>query len=190
MNLKSLAFAIASCACFASAHADLSGAYAPANWAVNNTNGGNGTVVAMPASLQLTSSNFTDLDLAPLDPSMLSFSILVTQAATISFDWAYVTHDDNGSSNDTFGYAVGSTAVQVSVDGSYAAQSGSKTVFVNAGETFSFRTVSTDNIFGSAVTTITGFNAISAVPEPDGLGLALVALPVLGLAGRRRRPIA
>lgn len=190
MNLKALAFAAASCACLANAHADFSGIYAPANWTVANTNGGNGTAVVTPANLNLTSSNFTVLDDAPLDPSMLTFSILVAEATTVSFDWSYVTHDDNGSSNDTFGYAIGGTSAQLSANGSYLAQSGSKSVFVDAGQTFSFRTTSTDSIFGSAVTTISGFSAISAVPEPGSLALLLAALPLLGVfVALRRRPL-
>lgn len=187
MNLKSIAFAIASCTCLANAHADFSGAYDPTQWTVSNTNGGNGSALATAGALQLSSSNFTVFDDAPLDPSTLTFSIVVAQASTISFNWAYATHDDNGSTNDTFAYAVSGVAVQLSANGSYASQSGTKSIFVNAGNSFSFQTTSTDNIFGSAVTNVTGFNAIASVPEPGGCALALAALPVLGVALRRRR---
>lgn len=188
MKLNTIILSMTGCiGLVTNAHAEFSGAYDPTQWAVSNTNGGNGTAVAAASALQLTSSNFTNFDDAPLDASTLSFSILVAQATTISFDWNYVTHDDSGSGNDTFGYAVGGTAVQLSRNGSFAPQSGTRAVFVDAGQTFSFQTTSTDNLFGSAVTTVGSFNAISAVPEPESLWFVLAGLPLLAAVSRRRR---
>lgn len=188
MNFKPYLLAlagIASLASVGSAHAEFSGAYAPQNWAVSNSNGGNGTAVASISQLQLTSSNFTDFDAAPLGASALNFSITVLEDTTLSFHWQYTTADDNGSSQDTFGYAINGVATQLSTDGTYDAQSGTQSLQVLAGQTFSFQSVSQDSLFGAATATITEFNAISSVPEPGAL--VLMGVGLLSVAGSQRR---
>lgn len=190
MNFKPYLLALAGItglASVGSAHAEFSGAYAPQNWAVSNSNGGNGTELANSVSMILLSSNFTDFESAPIGASTLNASITVLEDTTLSFQWAYGTADDNGSSQDTFGYAINGVATKLSADGSYDPQAGMASLQVLAGQTFSFQMVSQDSLFGAATATITEFNAISSVPEPSALALMGVGLLSAGWSQRRRR---
>lgn len=181
--------ALAAFGLMTSAHADFSGQYAPAQWAVANTNGGNGFALAAldGSSLSLTSSDFADG--IPRPVSLLDYAIHVTQDTTFSFSWQYVTEDDS-SSKDTFGYAISGQAVQTmqlsaNNTGAYDdPQTGTTTVLVHGGQTFSFQMVSVDGIYGAATATISQFSA-TAVPEPEGYQLALAGL--LGVAAMMRR---
>jgi hypothetical protein len=184
---RNIFFALATVGLMASAHADFSGQYAPANWAVSNSNGGNGLVVASGNSLSLTSSDFADG--IPRALSLLDYSVHVSQDTTFSFSWQYVT-DDNSSSNDTFSYAVSGQAVQLSANNTGAyddPQTGSATILVHGGQTFSFQMASLDGIYGAATATVSQFSATPAVPEPEGYQLALAGL--VGVAALMRRQI-
>ena len=76
----------------------------------------------------------------------------VTEAASLSFDWDYVSEDVPGF--DSFGYLVNGTYTALT-DGSVT--SGSAMVDVLPGDVFGFRSESTDGLFGSSTTTITNF---------------------------------
>jgi hypothetical protein len=185
-HFKPLALALASLACIGSAHADFSGAYAPANWSLTNSNGGNGSVLATASTLTLTSSDLTG-QAVDLTPSLLSYDIAVAGDSAISFHWSYATTDDS-SSYDTFSYVVNGVATQLSTDGltAFDPQSGNASVVVAGGQHFAFTMFSNDSFGGPATSTITGFN-VSAVPEPDTLALMLAGLGVVGVAARRSR---
>jgi hypothetical protein len=179
--------ALAAFGFIASAHADFSGSYAPAQWTASNNNGGNGFVAAADASLlSLTSSDFADG--IPRPVSLLDYSVHVNQDTTFSFSWQYVT-DDDSSSKDTFGYAISGQAVQLSANNTGAyddAQIGTVTVLVHGGNTFSFQMTSVDGIYGAATATVSQFSATSAVPEPEGYQLALAGLVGVVVLARRR----
>lgn len=178
--------ALATFGLMASAHADFSGQYAPAQWTASNSNGGNGLALAAldGSSLSLTSSDFADG--IPRPVSLLDYAIHVTQDTTFSFSWQYLTEDDS-SSKDTFGYAISGQVVQLSANNTGAyddPQTGTTTILVHGGQTFSFQMASVDGIYGAATATISQFSA-TAVPEPEGYQLALAGL--LGVAAMMRR---
>jgi hypothetical protein len=189
MKLNALAFAIVGLACVAGAHADgFSGDVAPGQWTTLNTNGGNGTVNATASTLTLTSADFTGSPDATFESSLLSYFFTAVVDTVISFDWAYLTHDDNGSSYDTLSYTLGGQSFQLSADDSFDAQGGSvSALLVKGGSSFGYQMASLDSWGGSGVGTITNFNAVAAVPEPASVALMLAGLGLLGTFVRRQR---
>lgn len=170
------------------AHAAFTGDFAANQWSTAITYGGNGSAVFANdgSTLTLTSSNheaFTSLMVADVA------SVITLQHDTaISFNWSYVSNDENGSSADPFGYSLNGAFVQISANDSWDPQSGSLTLNLSKGSTFAFVNRSVDSIFGASVATVSAFNAVStpAVPEPSGLALAAAGLAAVSLIGRRR----
>ncbi|GGG32487.1 hypothetical protein GCM10011344_36790 [Dokdonia pacifica] len=82
------------------------------------------------------------------------FAITITEDVTITFDWDYTTADDPGF--DSFGYVIDdlATYTQLTSD-AIAAQSGSSSVSLTAGQIFGFTVRTDDNGFGAATAVIT-----------------------------------
>jgi hypothetical protein len=162
-----------------------SGPFAVANWSFATTDDGSVNTAGAPASIVLTGG-----DSGSGISSTTDFTIQVAKDTTISFSWDYVTFDDLAFV-DPFGYLLGTGPLlftQLTADDDantpLITQSGTASVFVQAGETFGFRGFSTDSEFGEGITTIGNFQATS-VPEPGAL--ALVSLALLAAAATRRR---
>jgi PEP-CTERM motif len=171
------------------ASAALTGDYSTRQWVTANTNGGNGSVEATADQVVLTSSDFSLVDATPTE-SWLSYSLTVSNDTKLSFDWAYRT-DDVSSTYDVFGYTVNGVFTQLSQDGlSFLdTQTGHVSVQVSAGSSFGWTLKSLDSEGGSAVVTLNGLSAgsaVSAVPEPASMILLLCGLGAMGLLGRRR----
>lgn len=184
--LKPLAaLALAASLATSPAWASFSGSYDSSNWSTSNSNGGNGSVSTSSDSLVLTSSDFSLIDADPTD-SVLSYSITVEESTLISFSWAYST-EDYSSSYDLFGYTLDGVFNQLSSnDLSYLdSQSGSLSVWVEAGSSFAFVLESTDSEGGAASVTISDFSA-TTVPEPGSFALLAAGLGALGWVSRRR----
>jgi hypothetical protein len=82
------------------------------------------------------------------------FTVDVTAAETVSFDWMYTTNDDPGF--DSFGYVLNGTYTQLT-DNAVGNQSGTGSVAVAPGDVFGFRSVTDDNGFGNNETLVTNF---------------------------------
>jgi hypothetical protein len=146
------------------------------------------TFSADGSTLTLVSTDLTDPDSGLWGvASSLETAWTASSAITLSFHWSYTSVDDNGSTQDPFGYAVDGVYTALSADGGWAAQQGDVTLSLAKGQTFSFRADSTDSIFGAATTVISGVSAVSAVPEPAGHWMALGGLAALGALRRRQR---
>lgn len=167
------------------AFAALTGDYGTGHWTTTNTAGGNGSVVATPDSVEMTSSDFSLVDALPVE-SWLSHAITVTQDTQLSFDWHYRT-DDMSSSFDVFGYTINGVFTQLSRDGlSFLdLQSGRQSLTVSAGSTFAWSLRSLDSEGGAAVVTLDGLSAVAAVPEPSSYALMVAGLAWLGWRSRR-----
>ena len=125
------------------------------NWSLTNIDA-NGSVntTGAPTSISLTGGNN-----GSVDAGNTNYTITMPTSGTISFDWNYTTNDDpdfdypnvliNGNPTLLTGFDTsGSTT-----------QSGSMTVNVLAGQTFSFNMYTDDNLFGAATVVITNFTA-------------------------------
>lgn len=190
MIKPSITFIAAALLSVGSAQAAFTGDFAPGQWSTAITPGGNGSAVFANdgSTLTLTSSNheaFTSLLGADV-----SSVITLQHDASISFDWSYVSNDENGSTADPFGYSLNGTFVQLSANDSWDPQSGSLTLNLSKGNTLAFVNRSVDSIFGASVATVSAFKAVNtpAVPEPSGLALAAAGLAAVAVIGRRRLP--
>jgi hypothetical protein len=131
------------------------GPFAPANWTTTLTNS-NGTVTttSAPASISMTSSNGLS------GAGTTDYSITVTCAGTVTFNWGYTTVD--GANYDQPRYAVNSGAA-VNMTGFNTAggttQNGTQSITVAAGDVIHLQAYSTDNAFGACTVTISNFVA-------------------------------
>jgi hypothetical protein len=152
------------------------GAYAPGNWTLTNTNadGAIDTTNAASGSIELTGgNNSTSLQ------GTTDWSITSSLTRTIRFDWIYNTSDT--PDNDISGYFINSTFFKLSgIDGQ---TSGSpQIVNLNSGNIFGFRVRTIDNNGGAGILTISNFD-VQATPVPfeSSPAVPFTALPVLGL---------
>jgi hypothetical protein len=181
-NALKLSTAILALAMSASASADFVGAYDTANWTISNPGGGAVDLGAAPGSITLTSGN------AGIAGDTL-FTIAAVNAATVSFDWSYVTNDLWGESGtDAFGYVLNgvfTSLINPNQDFTVSTQSGSATFSVNAGDVFGFNANTFDGLYGSSVTTVSAFN-VAAVPVPGAVWLFGSVMGMFGVALRKR----
>ncbi len=137
-------------ACFlfvgTAAMAQFSGQFAPANWTTTNVNS-DGTVntAGAPASIAITGPNNGSFASGYID-----YSITVPNNGTISFNWVCA-HPDAGW--DDFQYAINGVTTFITDQNT----SGSNSVNVTGGSTFSFRITSDDNTTGGPTVTISNF---------------------------------
>ncbi|MEZ5045592.1 MAG: hypothetical protein R2831_01225 [Chitinophagaceae bacterium] len=130
--------------------------YAPSNWALLNSNS-NGTVntATSPDSISLVSSDGLS------GSGTTDFSITVPCTGQVTFDWRYTTVD--GSFYDRPRYAVnGNTPVEFDtyvISGGSSLQTGTQSIFVNAGDILHLQAYSTDNVAGSCTIFIKNFVA-------------------------------
>jgi hypothetical protein len=82
------------------------------------------------------------------------FTVAVTEAANITFDWDYTLNDAPGF--DSFGYLLNGVYTMLT-DPLLGNQSGTGAVAVAPGDVFGFRSQTDDNIFGNNETVISNF---------------------------------
>jgi hypothetical protein len=163
-----------------SAQAAFVNAYDATKW-TQVTNGGSINTTNAPNSVSLTSSNNRG------GVKNQDFSIAAAGNGVVSFDWSYVTTDAN-SSYDPFSWFLNGVFTQLTVAGPALTQSGTVTFNVFTGDIFGFRANSTDSRLGAATTTVSNFNAPSAVPLPAAIWL--MGVPLMGLIGSKRKKAA
>lgn len=116
--------------------------------------GGSVTVMG-DSEVMLTSPDIT----IGCDDASVQFSINVTSAGQIVFDWHYETQDIDGPFFDPFGYNLNGTFYQLTDDNGNDIQSGTATVAVIAGDVFAFDQRATDCIAGPGATSVVEFFA-------------------------------
>ena len=170
---------------------DFTGAYAVGNW-TQSLGDGLIDLTGAPNAVTLTSGNAGS-------PSLTSFTIAASSAATVSFNWSYSTaenaNDDGSPANDQAIFLLGSTPIALSNngaspigDGSFSPQNGVDSSFsVLNGQVFGFSVDSTDGCCGAATLTISNFK-VSPVPEPGSLAMLTAGLMVVVAARKRKQP--
>jgi len=160
------------------------GDFAPGNWSV--VTGAGGTPPSADASfLSISSPRPVDSD-----DDFTRFFIDLTRAARVSFDWDYVSSDeDEDPIFDPFGVITGDVPLftQLTDDLGDIMQSGSFSVIVGAGEMFGFQAFALEGDFGTATTRVGSFR-VDYIPEPQTLllmGLALAAATATRRRGTR-----
>ena len=159
------------------ANADFTGDYDPSNWSTSTA-----SIDASVNNDGLTAI-LTGSDSGIAD--VLEYSVTVAQTGTFDFDWSYTNLLGDYGSYDYAGFLVDNQFVLLATNDDDPA-SGSESISVNAGQTFSFVVATLDGNFGAGELTISNFED-TAIPEPSALGL-LAAGTIGGvLAGRRRK---
>jgi hypothetical protein len=167
--------------CATPSYASFIGSYQVSNWVLQNQSA-NGSVdtSGAPASVILTGGD---------DNSGNSgFTLWTTTAAdsgTVSVNWSY-TSTDFAAADDPFNYILKNTVTPVFESSGLSSASGTLSFAVAAGDKFGFQIATLDNLFGPGVVTLSNFD-VTAVPEPAGIGLAIVASSLLGLMRLRQR---
>ena len=143
------------------ASADFEGPFAPNNWTFSGVADGNSLSVSQ---MQITSSNIGG------GVRTASYSINVPgNTSYISFDFHYITYDRDGSHFDLPYYSIAGVRTNIVPDNcggiinSCVAQNGTRTGSLTltnvAGQSFGIIQEALDGILGSAIITISNFNA-------------------------------
>jgi hypothetical protein len=176
------------------------GAYATSSWTLTK----NSSTNQLSTTLQKNDGSFASLD-GDVDTfnavsgsidlygsntnsgnsSNTDWTIPVTSAGTVSFDWSYFSQDTAG--NDIAGYLLNGTFnVLATTDGQFSTLP--VTFSVSSGNTFGFRVLTTNNTGGQGIFTVNNFN-VQVVPwefSPT-MGLGILGLNVLYRQWRQRQ---
>jgi hypothetical protein len=122
-----------------------------------------------------------------------TYTAVATVAETLTFNWSYTTHDQNGSAEDPAGYLINGVFTQLSTDnlaftpGDFDT-SGTITLTLNAGDTYGFYVNTVDNQGGRGEIDVTSASGINPVPGPiAGAGLPGLIFASGGLLAWWRR---
>jgi hypothetical protein len=163
------------------ANAAFTGDYAVSNW-TKTLDGGSINTGGAPSFVSLVSKDFDVFSAA----SNQDFTISAVAESIISFNWNYLTSDIDGSFYDPFYFLLNGSSTKLTVDNSFAPQSGFFSKHVNANDVFGFRANAVDSYKGFAITRISNFD-VTAVPEPETYALMLAGLGMVGFMARRRK---
>ena len=157
---------------------------ANAAFTFSNDNGGDGSLTGAFPSFEIAGSdNGVDAGFANVASYVQTFE----SAATVTFDWRYLTLDSGGADFDPAGYLLNGVQTALSLDAdSESGASGRVTVAVGRGDAFGWYVASIDSEFGRGELEVTVVD-IPALPEPSGAVLVLAGIVGVALAARRRR---
>jgi hypothetical protein len=128
-------------------------------WDVTIELGPDGTAEVDPNDLLAQTEGVYDIMVIGSDNSsgtegFTDFTVDITEAANITFDWDYTLNDTPGF--DSFGYLLNGVYTMLT-NPAIGNQSGSGAVAVAPGDVFGFRSQTDDNIFGNNETVISNF---------------------------------
>jgi hypothetical protein len=144
---------------------NFTGIYAPSNWTTTHnpfTDQGTVNTGGAPSTVSITSSDGGSFGI-----HSVLWTVTVPANGDITFDWNYATTDVNGSGFDYPQYAINGTIIgNISgfVSGGPNSQSGSCTIAVSAGQTFSLVMTASDDILGAATTVFSNFTGPDLFP--------------------------
>lgn len=162
------------------AQAAFDGSYDVSNW-TQSLNGGVVKTTAAPTLVTMISNDDNSGSYAATD-----FTIAAVEKGVVSFNWSYLNGDIAGSYYDPFGYLLNGNYFQLTSDGDFGAQSGSKSFSVSAGDVFGFRIAAIDSKLGSSYASIRDFQ-VTSVPEPEAYAMFLAGLGIMGAMMRRKK---
>ena len=131
---------------------------------VADLGGGNGEVNFDNLPSEITIGGSDDSDAPTL--GVVTLAGTVVKNTTISFDYAYSTTDEDGSSYDPFGYSVNGVATQLTIDDLFEDQSGTATVMLNAGDSFELYIDAEDDGLGASSAEVTNLSIEASVECP------------------------
>ena len=144
---------------------DFQGPYDPAMWTTTHTpitDVGTVNTAGAPNTVALTSSNGGNFGI-----HSVVWTVTVPGNGTISFDWDYVTTDVDGAAFDYPQYSINGGAF-IDFPGFDPAgadiQSGTFSMAVTAGQTFSIIMTASDDILGAATTVLSNFSGPDSAP--------------------------
>lgn len=179
--------AVMALAPLAPVQAAFSGYYAPSNWTLLNVNSdGYVDSSAAPDAITLVGSDNGSGDFGDT-----YWWIAAPTSGTVSFDWFYASFDNPGFDNAYFAIA-SDEADFLDFSASYEflsdidGDSGTFSIFVNAGELIAFNVDSVDGLFSPGELTIRNFSG-PAVPEPAAWAMMIAGFGLVGAAMRRRK---
>ena len=160
----------------------LNTAIASAAFVTTNSAGANGFVTGAFPTFTLAG---TDKEVDDDSVTLTTYTDTFLSDTTISFDWVYLTNDEDGSIYDKAGYVLNDTYTQLSPDNLFTFGTANGTVMLSlvAGDTFGWYIDATDGLAGRAFLDVSP----SAVPVPAALPLMASALGAFGVARRRNQ---
>jgi len=160
------------------------GPYDPSNWTFSSA--GNGFVGTGGAPTFIT---LTGVDGPRCISCATDFTITIPASGTLSFDWNYQSFDISLPLFDPAQFVINGVTTQLTSNFGSKIQSGSVSIQVLAGDTFTFRILSTDGIFGpGAFTSISNFvgpggSTGGGPAEPPTIGMNMAGTNLIVTCG-------
>jgi len=146
---------------------------------LNNDNGGDGYVVAIPGGFDLFGAD------NGFGNNYTTYTATAATSETLTYNWTYTTNDCCGAGWDPGGYVINGvyTALSPYVFGPQGTgdSSGVVTLTVLAGQNYGFYVYSPDSCCGR------GDIAVNATPLPAALPMFAAGLGLVGWLARRRK---
>lgn len=124
-----------------------------------------------------------------------TYTAVAGAAETLTFAWAYTTHDGNGSFNDPAGYVINGVFTQLSTDNNgldpgVFNTNGTVILSLNANDTYGFYVRTVDNSGGRGEIDVTAATVPGPIAGAGVPGLLLAGGGLLGWWRRKRKAVA
>jgi hypothetical protein len=140
---------------------------------------GNGSVAGDTFSFAVTGSNRGNWDYGE---NLTSYTLTLSSAATLHFNWTYSTQDILGPQWDPAGWLLNGVEHQLTQNDVYTAQAGTLDISLKSGDIFGWYVDSMDQGYGAGTLRV---NLGTSVSEPPISWAMLAGLAALAFRARR-----